>query len=142
MNIDFEAVQTSIHRALIKIGNTNGHACPTGGSNLDPLYHDLLVSHTAKAYFDSIYKKRLESLKDIYEDEIAAAKVGHDTLIGVGHHYLVHLNLSKPASMMDQKKFVSELRKAGVSSDVITKATAAATKDKAGAKRFSVTGRV
>lgn len=104
--------------------------------------HEFLVAHIGKGYFESKHKKLLKELSDEHEEEIAAARVGIDTVLAVGSLYTFSLTKSKPAKRLDPKKFASELRRRGVSATIIEEAQKAATVDNAPAKRFSVSARV
>lgn len=139
---DFETIQIAVKRALANIGTKNGHACPSGGTNMDSLMHKLLVTNIGRSYFDAQYKSALKELSDEYEDEINDARIGVDTVLAVGSLYTFSLVKNTPAKRLDSKKFASELRKRGVSAEIIEAAQEAATVENQPAKKFSVTARV
>lgn len=134
------ARSTRLRAALVKafsaIGHKNGHASPDEHADLHLLY----VYNEARSFFDKLYRNQLTDVSKAYELEPLAANapIGDPVTLIDEPHYALVLKKSTPAQRLDTDKFVTELRRRGVSADVIEHARNASYAETKPARRYEV----
>jgi len=125
-------IQTAIESLPVPKGLSNKEA--------NDLFEDRLVTSKfvlatkGKAFFTKASKVINESLLKAVTD----VEAGTSTVIGGADGVEILLEVKNPAKRIDNTKFQSELRKAGVSEEVVAKALEAATTYNAPAKSLKI----
>lgn len=135
----FTEVRAAILRAISGIGERNGHKCPTD-SKLDEWLHRLLVAHEGKKYFGKQYTNIITEIEAGYVEEIERITPGSSGEVVSGELYTLVLQVNQQASRLDSTKFITELRRLGVMSEIIDAAREAATVENRPARRYTVVG--
>jgi len=109
----FAAVRSALHQALKRIGNRNGHACPSGGSNVDPLLHELYVAAEGKSHFANRHDLAKQSLKSngLLED---MPEGGQTKIMAEGHVYNLMVRVNRPSMKFSQSKMIDVLVEDGM----------------------------
>ncbi len=114
-------VRSSLHSALERIGHRNSHTCPVSKSNVDPVLHELFVSHEGLSHFDKRRKLAIAEAKLVAgQSEIDAVVPGTEQSVIDGEHYSLVIKRDQPAKRIDRAKISTELRKLGFSEDKAT----------------------
>lgn len=116
----------AIEKAFGKIGYTNGTMPPIGGDNLDPILHEGFVS----SLLAHLAGKRWDEWKKKLDDDLRS---GAST-----SNYAMVVKQNNPSEVVNVNDFEAELRKLGVSADVLITARERATKIRAGATRITI----
>ena len=106
-------VRASLHRALDKIGLRNSHACPVGGSNTDPLMHELYASHEGWSHFDKRRKAAIKSCLDVATTNADDVAPGTEQSVLDGTYYSLVIKKNNPSERIDKAKIGTALRKRG-----------------------------
>ena len=106
-------VRAALHRALDKIGRRNAHACPPGGSNTDPLMHDLFTSHESWSVFDKRRKEAIKSCLEVATVKVVDIEEGTEQVVLEGEHYTLVVKKNNASERVDRVKIGTELRKRG-----------------------------
>lgn len=151
MSHDVAMLRAKIRQSLERIGNTNGHAMPPSGSNIDPALHEFFVAAEMQAYA----KTRFDAAKDAaIEAGVERGKIdelvtrvtknmqGESAILADGELYQLSVNISKPAERLDQKALRSYMRvELGLDPDKVDAAFNACTTLASPAKTFKVMSR-
>lgn len=144
---DANMTRAAIHAALQRIGNHNGHACPTGGSNNDPALHEYMVATEGEAYF----KKRREQARDALLKQVDA-NVINDVVAGViktniknsvtlvtTSNYTLTLDVSAPSKRLDEAALRNKLQTVhGMKAEEVEKLIDSCKKASAPSKSYKV----
>ncbi|NJL54619.1 hypothetical protein HC928_05050 [bacterium] len=133
-------IRSAVHRALVRIGKSNGHACPTTDPN-DELSHKLLVAQEGMRFFDNLKKEALEEIAEAYGDRIVNVDPGTVGAVSYGNLYMLLLQVKHAAERLDTKKFITELTRLGVGKGTIEEARENATTKNKPAQIFTVVER-
>ena len=120
-------VRGSLHRALNKIGHRNAHACPPGGSNTDPLMHELFVAHEGWSHFAKRRQVATKMALDTATTSLDDVEPGTEQSVLEGTHYSLVVKKNNPAERIDKAKIGTELRKLGFDEAAVIKFMAAIT---------------
>jgi hypothetical protein len=129
--------KSAIQRALLKIGKSNGHACPSDHA-MDKLLHELLVAQEGQKFFEEMKKSTLEQINSDFSTVIKNIEPGTTGVVGMGSLYMLMLQVKNAASRLDTTKFITELRKLGVEQELIEEARENATTKSKPAQQFTV----
>lgn len=136
---DAAKVKSAALKALGELGTKNGHKCPSK-NNIDSYLHMLLVYDIAKKWSEKVYKRELENVIEQFglESVIHDVPAGNTGALLNGDAYILNLEKKNPATRLDAKELIIQLRKAGVEAEIIAAAIRAATKENAPAKSYTV----
>jgi len=145
MSHDVNMMRAKLHRALDKVGKTNGHACPATTSNIDPVLHELYVTTECEAYFktrSAAAKSAALGLSDTLDDAVQSVidmDIGTSVTLVSGDLYTLTADISKPANRLDQRALRSWLQvECGLSQADVDHAFTECTNKNAPAKRIKV----
>jgi hypothetical protein len=151
MSHDVSMLRAKLRKNFDAVGKTNGHACPSTGSNVDPMMHELYVSAEAMAY----WKTRFDEAKDAavaaalspseLEDIVSRVTKnmqGETVILADGELYQMQMSLSKPSERFDKTKMANYMRTTlGLSASQVADAFDASTATAAPAKTVKVIGK-
>ena len=135
---------SAVHQAFQRIGNRNGHAFPeqdwSAPADMTNEQVQAMFDREQAAYefmvageLESAARKRLQDAKkaaEEYELFNGLDKIGpgQSATLWTGQFTSVHVTVNNPTTRTDMTQLKNELRKRGVSQDVIDAAADAATK--------------
>lgn len=110
MSLDTTEVRAKLRKALDNIGRTNGHACPTSSSNVDPILHELFIAGEATSYWRTRYDAAKADamnlcVADLDEAVSSVIKLNAGTSVSLCDGNLYHLSaeIKRPAKRLDQR---------------------------------------
>ncbi len=107
-------MRSSLHSALERIGYRNSHICPESKSNVDPLLHELFVSHEGLSHFDKRRKVAISAaIKAAGQGAADAVAPGTEQAILDGVSYSLVIKKNNPAERIDRTKINNALHKRG-----------------------------
>ena len=112
---DAAKVKGAVLKALGELGTKNGHKCPSKKRELENVIEQF-------------------GLTTVIDD----VPVGNTGALLNGGAYILNLEKKNPATRLDSKELIIQLRKAGVEVETIAAAIRAATKENAPAKSYTV----
>jgi hypothetical protein len=139
--------RSALQLTLGRVGRTNGHGPPSGGSNVDPSLHYLLADSDAYSFFD---KQRKESLAAVLEmspvdfiddavNNVIKTGVGTNIVVTQGKFYSLGCQIKRPSMRLDKTKLRSILlRTFGMKPVDLDQAFAEAETSSSPAKVFTV----
>lgn len=138
--MDGTKLLNNIQKHLEKIGTDKTTGLPTentGNMPHEPIAWELMVAGIIRSYGEKRYDAaKAAALAAGVLGKEADAVPGTKVAVYDGAYVTVTRQVNSPASRLDSKKLVTELRKLGVKQDVIDKAIAEATTQAAPAKRY------
>lgn len=148
MTHDVSMLRAKLRQSMDKVGRTNGHACPSSSSNVDPVLHELFVAGEATAYWKTRHDAaKAEALAlgeglDGAVDGVIKMDAGTSVTIADGELYTLSVDIKKPAARLDQAALRSYLMvKLGLDRSVVEQAFDAATTKNAPAKTIRVSSK-
>lgn len=136
---DAAKVKGAVLKALGELGTKNGHKCP-GKNNIDTYLHMLLVYDIAQKWAKKAYERERDNIIEQFglTTVIDDVPVGSTGALLNGGAYILNMEKKNPATRLDGKELIIQLRKAGVEAETIAAAIRAATKENAPAKSYTV----
>lgn len=139
------AIRKSIHDQFVKIGTKNGARLPDDATaNTDPIAHELFVAKELQRLANGRAKTAEAAASELMDDQEKLPEGLH--IISSSAHYQIALTIGAgrasasggPAGMkFDVKAFISQLKRLGVDTDIIDKATKEAATPAQGTKSWS-----
>ena len=130
------SLKAAIYKAMAVIGYKNGTAPPSKEEDLHLLY----VFNEVRSYFDKLYKSQLEAVIKAHELDsvIEKSPLGESVSLIEEPYYALVVKRTTPSSKVDLDKFITSLRRRGVTADVIDAARSSATVENKPPRRFEV----